>query len=536
MTTTNFLVDAISAALSSVGIAVSREEILLERPSREEYGDLSSNVALVVAKRADASPRQLADDLAARLRAAGIDHVESVVVAGPGFVNFHLRPSYYHEALESVAAAGEANYARPDLGHGERVQIEFVSANPTGPLHVGNGWFGAYGDALARLLDRCGFQVEREYYLNDTGNQIKLLGESLLARRAGDAPPEEGYQGEYLVELAAAYDGPDEPMAAGKFASDRILENIKSTLTRLGICFDCWYSQASIEESGLVDGTIALLRVRDAVYDADGATWFRSSAFGDSRDRVLIRSDGQPTYLAGDLAYHRDKFVTRGFGRVIDVWGADHHGQVASLRAGIAALGVDPERLEVILGQVISLVSGKMSKRAGNFVRLDELIDTVGPDAVRLLTLMNSINQSTTIDLDAVQRRSMENPVYYVQYAYARIESIGRVAKEKGVEAPPVDSAQLSLLVHPREIELIRRLIELPSVVEEAAKERAPYKVTNWVRHLASDFHAFYHDVRVLGDEISDELSGARLVLVGGVRSGLLVGLGILGVSAPESM
>jgi arginyl-tRNA synthetase len=536
MTTTDFLVDAIAAALSVAGITTARDEIVLERPQREEHGDLSTNVALVVAKRAQASPRQVADDLAVRLRSEGVEHVESVEVAGPGFVNFRLRTSYYHEALASIIEEGEASYARPDLGHGERVQIEFVSANPTGPLHVGNGWFGAYGDALARLLDRCGFAVEREYYLNDTGNQIKLLGESLLARRAGEAPPEEGYQGEYLVELAASYDGPDDAMAAGRFASDKIVENIKATLERLGIVFDRWYSQASIEESGRVGETIELLGRRDAVYESDGATWFRSSAFGDSRDRVLVRSDGQPTYLAGDLAYHRDKFVARGFDRVIDVWGADHHGQVASLRAGVAALGVDPERLEIILGQVISLVSGKMSKRAGHFVRLDDLIDTVGPDATRLLTLMSSINQSTTIDLDAVQRQSMENPVYYVQYAYARIESIGRVAKERGVETPPADSAQLSLLTHPREIELVRRLIDLPSVIEDAAKERAPYKVTNWVRQLASDFHSFYHDVRVLGDEISADQSGARLVLVGAVRTGLLIGLGILGVSAPESM
>jgi arginyl-tRNA synthetase len=536
MTTTVFLVDAISAALSTAGIDASRDEILLERPQREEHGDLSTNIALVVAKRASEPPRQVAEDLAARLRAAGVEHVESVEVAGPGFVNFRLRSSYYHDALASIVTEGEAHYARPNLGHDERVQIEFVSANPTGPLHVGNGWFGAYGDALGRLLERCGFAVEREYYLNDTGNQIKLLGESLLARRAGDAPPEEGYQGEYLVELATDYEGPDEAMTAGKYASDRIVANITATLERLGIVFDRWYSQASIEESGLVDQTIAILRNGGAVYDADGATWFRSSAFGDSRDRVLVRSDGQPTYLAGDLAYHRDKFVTREFDRVIDVWGADHHGQVASLRAGVSALGIDPERLEILLGQVVSLVSGKMSKRAGHFVRLDELIDTVGPDATRLLTLMNSINQSTTIDLDAVQRQSMENPVYYVQYAYARIESIGRVAKDRGVKTPSVEKAQLSLLVHPREIELIRRLIDLPSVVEESAVERAPYKVTNWVRQLASDFHAFYHDCRVLGDEISDELSGARLVLVEAVKAGLLIGLGILGVSAPESM
>lgn len=536
VTTTDELVDAIASALSSAGIETSRTEILLERPQRPEHGDLSTNVALVVAKRANASPRSVAEDLAERLGADGITDVQSVEVAGPGFVNFRLAAAHYHRALAAVITAGEENYARPGLGRGERVQIEFVSANPTGPLHVGNGWFGAFGDALARLLERCGYVVEREYYLNDTGNQIKLLGESLIARRAGIAPPEAGYQGEYLVDLADSYTGPDDPMTAGKFASDKIIENLKATLERLGIVFDCWYSQASIEESGLVEETVALLRERGAIYDADGATWLRSTDFGDSRDRVLVRSDGQPTYLAGDLAYHRDKLVTRGFDRVIDVWGADHHGQVASLRAGIAALGIDPDRLEVILGQVVSLVSGKMSKRAGNFVRLDDLIEAVGSDAARLLTLMNSIHQSTTIDLDAVQRQSMENPVYYVQYAYARIASIERNAAERGIATPSVDSADLSLLADSRETELIRRLIDLPGVLEEAVNERAPYKVTNWVRQLASDFHAFYHDLRVLGAEVSEELSAARLVLVEGVRIGLSIGLGILGVSAPEAM
>jgi arginyl-tRNA synthetase len=536
VTTTDFLVDAIASALASAGADVSRAEVLLERPQRAEHGDLSTNIALVVAKRAERPPRALADDLAARLREARVDYVESIEVAGPGFVNFRLQPSYYQDALASIVESGDHNYARPQLGSGERVQIEFVSANPTGPLHVGNGWFAAYGDSLARLLERCGYPVEREYYLNDTGNQIQLLGESLLARRAGGAPPEEGYQGEYLVDLATQYEGPDDPTVAGTFASGRIIENIKETLNRLGIVFDCWYSQASIETSGLVEETIDLLSRRDAVYEADGATWFRSSDFGDTRDRVLVRSDGQPTYLAGDLAYHRNKFVTRAFHRVIDVWGADHHGQIASLRAGVAALGIDPDRLEVILGQTVSLVSGKMSKRSGNFVRLDDLIDTVGSDATRLLTLINSINQSPTIDLDAVQRQSMENPVYYIQYAYARIASIKRVAHEHGFETPSPDSAHLSLLVEAREIELVRRLIDLPAVVEEAAIERAPYKITNWLRQLASDFHAFYHDHRVVGDDVEPPLSRARLVLVEGVQIGLSIGLGILGVGAPESM
>jgi len=523
-------------ALAATGIEVEPGEVTLERPQRPEHGDLSSNIALVVSTRAGRGPRGIAQDLAGRLARAGLPHVVAMEVAGPGFVNFRLAPSYFHEALAVVLTAGPDDYARPDIGHGERVQVEFVSANPTGPLHVGNGWFASFGDALARLLGRCGYAVEREYYLNDTGNQIRLLGESLLARRAGTAPPEEGYQGAYLLELAARYEGPDDAIAAGRFASDAVVENIRATLARLGIVYDQWYSQAFIEESGQVDETIAILRGKGLVYEKDGATWFASTEHGDNRDRVLVTSAGEKTYLAGDIAYHRDKFLVRGFDRVIDVFGADHHGQVPSLLAGVAALGVDPSRLEVQLGQLVSLVSGRMSKRSGQYVPLDELIDTVGPDATRLLALMGSINQATTIDLDAVRRQSMENPVYYVQYAHARIASIERVAAERGVVRPPSDPIDLSLLVDPHELEVVRRLIDLPGVLADAAVARAPYMVTNWVRQLAADFHGFYHECRVLGDDVPLPLSLARLALVEAARIGLAIGLGVLGVSAPESM
>ncbi len=536
MTTNETYVHGIVQALAATGIEVEPQEVTLERPQRPEHGDLASNIALVVSTRAGRGPRGIAQDLAGRLARAGLPHVVAMEVAGPGFVNFRLAPSYFHEALAVVLTAGPDDYARPDIGHGERVQVEFVSANPTGPLHVGNGWFASFGDALARLLGRCGYAVEREYYLNDTGNQIRLLGESLLARRAGTAPPEEGYQGAYLLELAARYEGPDDAITAGRFASDAVVENIRATLARLGIVYDQWYSQAFIEESGQVEETIAILRDKGLVYEKDGATWFASTEHGDNRDRVLVTSAGEKTYFAGDIAYHRDKFLVRGFDRVIDVFGADHHGQVPSLLAGVAALGIDPSRLEVQLGQLVSLVSGRMSKRSGQYVPLDELIDTVGPDATRLLALMGSINQATTIDLDAVRRQSMENPVYYVQYAHARIASIERVAAERGVVRPPFDPVDLSLLVDPHELELVRRLIDLPGVLADAAAARAPYKVTNWVRQLAADFHGFYHECRVLGDDVPLPLSLARLALVEAARIGLAIGLGVLGVSAPESM
>jgi arginyl-tRNA synthetase len=536
MTTEERLAASVATALAGLDVDATPADVQLSRPQRTEHGDWSTNVALVLGKANSRPPRLLAEQLAAALLADAPEHVEGVEVAGPGFVNFRLRPSWLHEALEQVVEEGEARYGAPDLGHGERVQIEFVSANPTGPLHVGNGWLGSYGDSLARIMHRAGWVVEREYYVNDTGGQVRLLGESLLARRRGDAPPDEGYQGAYVGELADQYDGPDDAAAAGRFAADRILANIRGTLDRLGIVFDEWYSQASVEESGTVDETIAEYRARGLIFEEGGAVWLRTTDFGDNRDRVLVRSNGEATYLAGDLAYHRDKFLGRGFDRVIDVWGADHHGHVASLQAGVEALGIEPGRLELRLGQLVSLTGGRMSKRSGHYVRLDELIDELGPDATRLLSLLASIDQATTLDLDAVTKQSAENPVFYVQYAHARIASIGRVAAESGVERKPIAEVDLGLLVHPRELEMLRTLVDLPGVVREAARDRAPYKVTNWVRSLAADFHGFYHDCYVMGEDVPAELTQARLWLVEGARIGFTVGLGLLGVHAPDAM
>ncbi len=461
-------------------------------------------------------------------------------IAGPGFINFRLDNGWLYDALAELLAQGEERYARPDVGHGERVQVEFLSANPTGPVHVGNAWWGSYGDALARVLARSGHEVSREYYVNDTGGQIRTLGESLLARRRGEPVPEGGYQGEYVTELAAVYDGPDEVSEAGRWAADRIIDHIRSSLAAVGIFFDEWYSQASIEESGAVDETIDLLAEKGLVFEQEGAIWFRATAMGDSRDRVLRKSDGDATYLAGDIAYHRDKFLVRGFDRVIDVFGADHHGQVASLRAGVEALGVDPDRLEVKLGQMVSLVDGdeavKMGKRAGNAVTLDSLVADIGPDATRILSLMMSLDQATTFDLASVREQSVENPVYYVQMASARIGGVARKAVERGVTRVPVSDVDLTLLVHPRELELIRCLEELPEVVADAATDRAPTKVTAWVRRLATCFHGFYHDCPILGAGVDPGLAQARLWLVEAARVGLAIGLGLLGVSAPERL
>jgi arginyl-tRNA synthetase len=531
------LADAITAALRALGVDPGPGPLHLERPARREHGDWSTNVALTTSKATGRPPRQLAQELRDRLAANPPVHVTKIEVAGPGFVNFYLDDAWLYDVVRDVVAAGEEDYARADLGHGERVQIEFVSANPTGPIHVGNGWFASYGDAIARLMARCGWQVSREYYVNDTGGQIKRLGASVLARREGTPLPEGGYGAAFIKGLAAAYDGPEEVAVAGRWAAERILGYIKLQMGEINITFDEWYSQASIEESEAVAETVELLRRRGLVFEADGAIWLRTADFGDPREkRVLRRSDGEWTYLAGDIAYHRNKFMIRGFDRVIDVWGADHQGQVASLRAGVAALGVPPDQLEIRIGQMISLASGRMSKRAGNAVDLDDLVDDIGPDAMRLLSLVNSIDQTTTVDLDKVRAESKESPVFYVQMAYARIAGIGREAARRNVVRGPIAGTDLSLLVEERELDVMRSLSTLPDVVEEACVERAPHKLTTWVRELADRFHGFYHDCYVLHSDVPEPLTQARLWLVEAARIGFAIGLGLLGVAAPERM
>ena len=525
---------ALRAALTDVGIEAPAE-IHLERPGRREHGDWSSNVAMATAKAAGRVPRELAGDLVARLEASPPAHVERVEIAGPGFVNFHLRESWLHEVLTDVLAAGEGDYARLDIGGGRRVNVEFVSANPTGPLHAGGGRWAAYGDSLCRIMERAGHVVHREYYLNDRGVQMDLFGASLAARRDGTALPEDGYAGDYIAEWASEMPADADPKVWGY---DKVKQELRDSLAAIGVTFDTWFSENSLSESGAVDATLQDLRDKGVVFDADGAVWLRTTDFGDDKDRVLVKSDGEPTYMLPDIAYHRDKFA-RGHELLIDIWGSDHHGYVARLKAGVQALGHAPDELEIILGQLVSLVRGgeavRLSKRAGDLVLLDDLVDAVGADVARLTFLLQSLDTRQTIDLDLVTAQSNENPVYYVQYANARIHSIGRRASEEGLERKPLDAVDLSLLVHERELELLRSLSELPEVVALACSDRAPHKVTTWVRELADRFHGFYHDCYVLGD-VPPELTQARLWLVEGARTGLAIGLDLLGVSAPESM
>jgi arginyl-tRNA synthetase len=532
------LATALRSALAAAGIDPPGE-IHLERPARREHGDWSSNIALATAKAAGQVPRELAARLAEALNADPPAHVEQVEVAGPGFVNFRLRDTWLHDVLVDVVEAGEQGYARPEIGDGERVQIEFVSANPTGPIHVGNGWFASYGDSVGRVMERCGYEVSREYYVNDTGGQIRRLGASLLARRVGTPVPEDGYPSGFVKGLASAYDGPEDIDAAGRWAAERILGFIRHQMEAVHIHYDVWFSQASVEESEAVAETVAALDDAGLVWEEDGAIWLNTGAFGDPREKRVLRKSpdqgGDYTYLAGDIAYHRNKFLIRGFDRVINVWGADHHGQVASLIAGVEALGVERGRLEVRLGQMVSLASGRIGKRLGNAVDLDDLVDDIGPDVMRLLSLGTSIDQAPTIDLDKVREESRESPVFYVQYANARIHSIGRKAAEAGIERRPLADADLSLLTHERELDVLRSLSELPEVIAVACHERAPHRVAGWAREHANRFHGFYHDCYVIGD-VPPELTQARLWLVEAARVGLAIGLDVLGVSAPESM
>jgi arginyl-tRNA synthetase len=526
----------LQAALLRIGITTTPSQISIESPKNKGHGDLSSNVALVFAKSIGQKPLELAKLLVEHLAQNLPLHVNSVELAGPGFINFRLGTQWLSDVLTEVIELGLNDYARHDFGNGERVQVEFVSANPTGPIHVGNGWWASYGDALCRLLARCGYSVTREYYVNDTGGQIRKLGQSLIARKEGQAVPDGGYQGDYVAEMAKAYQGPDDVITAGGWAAEKILANIKETLVELDIKFDEWFSQASIEDSGAVQETIELLRMRGLIYEEGGKTWFQSTKFGDSRDRVLVKDDGDFTYLAGDIAYHRNKFLIRNFTRVINVWGADHHGQVASLQAGVEALGIAKDRLEIRLGQLVSLSDGKMSKRAGNFVSLSSLVEEIGPGAMRFLSLINSLDQATTIDLQLIRAKTLENPVHYVRYAYARISSIERVRLEREIQWQPLGQTNLSVLGHGAEQALLQHLADLPDVVFVACRDGAPHLVTAWLRTLAGEFHSFYHDCPVLAEGTAPELTQARLWLIKAVEIGLRVGLNLMGVTAPESM
>lgn len=529
------LASAVHDALRALAVDPLPDRVALERPGRREHGDWSTNVALVAAKAAGRNPRELATQLVEHLAAAPPAHVVKVELAGPGFVNFDLAPTWLHDVLDQVVTDGLDGYARSDVGAGTRVNVEFVSANPTGPVHAGHARGAAYGDSLARLLERCGYDVTREFYINDRGVQMQKYGASLAARRDGVEPPEDGYQGQYIIDWAADLPADADPVVWGE---ERALADQREVLASFGVHFDVWYRELALVESGAIDETLAELADRGATYEQDGARWLRSSDAGDDKDRVLVKSDGELTYLSPDIAYHRDKFSRAD--RVINVWGADHHGYVARMKAAMAALGHDADELEVVIVQLVDLLKDgepvRISKRAGNVIELRDVIDEVGADAARLTYLLQSVDSRQTVDLAQVASQGMENPVFYVQMAHARIHGIARKAAEAGVVRANRADVDLTVLTDDRELAVLRSLSELPDIVRQAAADRAPHRVATWVRELAGTFHGFYHDCYVMGDGITPEVTQARLWLVESARIGLSIGLDLLGVGAPESM
>jgi arginyl-tRNA synthetase len=545
------IAEAARAAASEVGLdPADVPEPGLERPRQKEHGDWATNLALVLAPKAGRKPREVAEAIAAHLDDGGV--VDRVEVAGPGFINVFLRTSWLADALRHVLVEGD-RYGRSNAGEGRRVQVEFVSANPTGPLHIGHARNAVLGDAIASLLAATGHRVEREYYYNDAGRQMELFGRSVDARwqrlHGRDVPvPEEGYAGDYVKDVAAQVDPLLDPPILDLPEDERwpkvlaaavpiMLAEIEATLSRFGVVFDSYGLEHQLRQSGAIDRAIERLREAEYVEDRDGAVWFRSTAFGDDKDRVLVRSNGEPTYFAADAAYVIDKF-SRGFDHLVYVWGADHHGDVVRVKGAATALGFDPEAVEIVLYQFVSFLrEGKpvpLSKRSGAILTLDELLDEVGPDAARYTLLARSPDSAMEFDIAEVKRQTMENPVYYVQYAHARIASILRVAAEQGVSVRPLPDVDLGLLRAEAEADLIAKLAEFPEVVDDAARARAPHRLTHFAEGLAAAFHRFYRDCRVVSDEA--DLTQARLWLVTGTKQVLAASLRLLGVGAPEAM
>ena len=521
------------------------ETVTVERPRNPEHGDYATNLALQVGKKAGANPREFAGWLVAAL--ADADAIAAAEVAGPGFVNLRIETAAQGVMVANIVAAG-ADYGRSGLLDGQNVNLEFVSANPTGPIHIGGTRWAAVGDALGRLLTTQGATVVREYYFNDHGAQIDRFVNSLIAAVKGEPAPEDGYAGAYISDVAAqvlakapdAMSLPDveQHEIFRAVGVDLMFGQIKSSLHEFGTDFDVYTHEDSMHSSGRVDQAIAKLRETGAIYEKDGATWLRTTEFGDDKDRVVIKSDGQPAYIAGDLAYYLDK-RQRGFDLCIYMLGADHHGYIARLKAAAAALGDDPDTVEVLIGQLVNLVRDgqpvRMSKRAGTVITMDDLVESIGVDAARYALIRSSVDSPIDIDLALWSSASAENPVYYVQYAHARLCALARSADELGLTP---DLAHLEQLSHDKEGTLMRSLGEFPRVLQSAAALREPHRVSRYLEDLAGDYHRFYDSCRVLpqGDEPASDLHRARLALCAATRQVIANGLAILGVSAPERM
>jgi arginyl-tRNA synthetase len=541
--------EALGAAFP--GAPTGESAYTVEVPREKDHGDYAANAAMVLAKPLRRSPRAIAEALLPRL-AARADLFASVEIAGPGFLNLRLAPPFLQGSLSEIGEAGP-RWGESDDGKGEKIQVEFVSANPTGPLNVVNARAAAFGATLTRLLRRAGYDARSEFYVNDVGGQIALLGASLLARVRevrGDGPaaiPEGGYQGEYLLDLAREMDAADvdrllaagdersQVAAFGRAAVDRIVAWQKKDLEAYGVTFDRWFHQRTLYPEG-VARTRRLLDAAGHLEEREGAAWFVSTRFGDDQDRVVVRQTGEPTYFLADLAYHETKHE-RGFARVVDIWGPDHHGYIARMKAGMEALGYGKDWLEILLVQQVNLLSGgkpaKMSKRRGEFITLLDLLEEVGKDAAIFFFLMRRAESHLDFDIDLAKKAGDENPVYYVKYAHARLSGILRKAEEEGAPGPE-EPADLSLLEDERELALMKILLVFPETVAGAAREREPHRLTGYLRETAQAFHLFYHHCRVVGPDRA--LSAARLTLTRAARTVLANGLALLDIEAPERM
>ncbi|QAY67360.1 arginine--tRNA ligase [Paenibacillus protaetiae] len=547
------LKEAIAEAAVAGGLA-AREELpsfVLEVPKDKAHGDLATNAAMQLTKLAKRNPRQIAETIIAHLDKdkAGITSAE---IAGPGFINFRLDKSYLYPVIGQVLAAGD-NYGRINAGKGERVQVEFVSANPTGNLHLGHARGAAVGDALCNVLDFAGYEVTREYYINDAGNQVANLARSIEARyrqALGQQVdmPEDGYYGEDIIGFAKQLveeqgdkllELPDDERFTyfRQYGLERELDKIKRDLGKFRVAFDVWFSETSLYENGQVTAALDALKAKGQVYEEEGATWLSTMPYGDDKNRVLVKNDGSYTYLTPDIAYHRDKYA-RGYDRMINIWGADHHGYIPRVKAAMEALGNDPDKLVVLIAQMVSLFQDgekvKMSKRTGKAVTMQDLMEEVGVDAIRYFFTMRSMDSHLDFDMDLAISTSNENPVFYVQYAHARICSVFRQAEEQGIRLADVSAIDFSKLSSEMEFDLLRKLGELPQEIADAAAQYAPHRIIRYVYELASQFHSYYRAERVITED--EAQTSARLALLAAVRITIANVLRLIGVSAPERM
>ncbi|MGC8227715.1 arginine--tRNA ligase [Pseudobacillus badius] len=546
------LKEEVKAAVLKAGLAQEEEipAVVLEAPKEKAHGDYSTNMAMQLARVAKKAPRAIAEEMIAHFDQSKAS-IEKIEIAGPGFINFYMNNAYLTDLIPVVLAEG-ADYGKTNFGNSQKIQVEFVSANPTGDLHLGHARGASVGDSLCNVLEKAGYDVTREYYINDAGNQIHNLALSVEARYfqalgQDKEMPEDGYHGQDIVgigrklaeEFGDKFAGMPEKERYDAFREYGLkyeMEKLKKDLENFRVPFDVWYSETSLYQNGKIDEALAALREKGHIYEEDGAVWFRSTAFGDDKDRVLVKNDGTYTYLTPDIAYHKDKFE-RGYEKVINIWGADHHGYIPRMKAAVEALGYHPANLEVEVIQLVHLYKNgekmKMSKRTGKAVTMRELVEEVGLDAVRYFFAMRSGDTHMDFDLDLAVSESNENPVYYAQYAHARISSILRQGEEQGMTMN--EEADLSLIGAEKEIDLLKKIGDFPQVVAEAAEKRIPHRIANYIQELSAAFHSFYNAEKVL-DASNQPLSEARLALVKAVQITLKNALQLIGVSAPEKM